>query len=312
MSEQRGRQRQQGQEAARYLLCSSEVLQKGLSYLGAPVTNKASRSTREWYFEGLYGSSSRALAVQWYALMTTRTDAKLNEKDASEEGFRAFLLTHNFLWRYSTARELAVHWGQCERLSRGEPLWRWVRKIAALKEEHIVWDCRLDREDTETFIISVDGTDYRAQEKSNEELNVDKKQYSKKFNHGGLKYEIAVGIASGKVVWVSGPHRGGKNDQTIFQEGLQAKIKAGKLAIADGGYSGPKVSVPNRREPKEVRQFKARVRARHETLNGRLKNFKILSETYRHNSKEKHGLAFDAIVVTVNMQIETGNQLFQV
>ena len=36
------------------------------------------------------------------------------------------------------AEVMASHLGVAERYCRGEPLWRWVRKIAALKEEKVL------------------------------------------------------------------------------------------------------------------------------------------------------------------------------
>lgn len=221
------------------------------------------------------------------------------------------MIAHAFLWKYYTSADIATRFRQCERYSRGHHLWKWVKNIAALKGEVIVWDELFDSDHSEIFIVSVDGTDFKIREKSTNELNVDKKQYSQKFNHGGLKYEIAVGLVNGKAVWTSGPHRGGRNDQEIFDEagGLAQKIKDGKLAISDGGYSGKKVCPPNTRDPKPVRRFKGRVRARHETFNGRLKNYSILQNMFRHDPK-KHGLVFDAVAVTINMQIDAGSSLF--
>ena len=54
-------------------------------------------------------------------------------------------------------------------------------------------------------------------------------------------------------------------------------------AIADSGYRGSKgVSIPDiTRDSKLANVFKRRVRGRHETFNGRIKNFAILRETFR-------------------------------
>ena len=62
----------------------------------------------------------------------------------------------------------------------------------------------------------------------------DKGQFSHKFNHGALKYEIAIDVYRSKVVWISGPHRAGLHDKTIFVEkGLKDKIPLGKKVISD-------------------------------------------------------------------------------
>jgi hypothetical protein len=100
--------------------------------------------------------------------------------------------------------------------------------------------------------------------------------------------------------------------------GLQAHLVAqGKQAIADSGYSGVRgggVSTPNRLDTAEVKEFKRRARARHENFNGRIKNFGILSQTFRHkiNRVEKHQTAFEAVCVIVQYQLENGSPLFEI
>jgi len=54
-----------------------------------------------------------------------------------------------------------------------------------------------------------------------------------------------------------------------------------------------------------------RVRARHETLNGQLKNWGILSQVFRHNIGS-HGEVFWACVVVRQLTIEDGEPLFEV
>lgn len=298
---------------ATYLLCASEVVDKGLKFLKKCHRKCASNATREVSFKRLYGSSPRVLAEQWYDLTTTEIPgAKLEEKDVSEEGFRKFLQAHNWVWDYpKNAESFGLRWQQCERLSRGEHVWNFIRKIAQLKHDKIVWEERLDDENTEIFILSVDGVDFRIREVSNERLNRVPGEWSKKFNHGALRYEIAVSVVTGRCVWINGPFRGAKSEKKIFQEGLANKMKEGKLGIADGGHSHPKLSCTNPRDRKDVRMFKRRVRMRHETFNGRLKYYRSLADTFHHH-RDKHGHVFDMVCVTVQYQLECGAELFVV
>jgi hypothetical protein len=55
--------------------------------------------------------------------------------------------------------------------------------------------------------------------------------------------------------------------------------------------------------------FKARVRARHETFNGRLKAYKSLSDTFHHNP-DNHKHLFEAICVTVQYVMDNGGKIF--
>ena len=87
------------------------------------------------------------------------------------------------------------------------------------------------------------------------------------------------------------------------------------MAIADGGYKSryaderEMLAIPNTTDPPHLKNFKSRVRQRHESLNGRLKFFKCLSETFRHGVA-KHKSAFEAVAVTVQYQMDNGGRIF--
>ena len=83
--------------------------------------------------------------------------------------------------------------------------------------------------------------------------------------------------------------------------------------VADKGYRGERtlISIPSSQDSNEVRDFKARALSRHETFNGRMKNFDCLAEVFRHGI-EKHQQCFDAVVVICQLQLENGSPLFNV
>jgi len=175
-----------------------------------------------------------------------------------------------------------------------------------------------------TFCITVDGTDYRQEEKQHPEFNIDTKQFSKKFQHCACKFEIAICIWTSKVVWISGPHRGGKLDKTIFGEGLVHLIPAGKLGIMDRGYQlkdrdlERRISKPRATDSKELHNFKARALSRHETFNGRVKRYASVSGQYfRHGGgadpgRDYYGAVITAIIVILQYDMDNGCQLFDV
>jgi hypothetical protein len=73
-------------------------------------------------------------------------------------------------------------------------------------------------------------------------------------------------------------------------------LDPGEMFIADRGYSDNwefAMTPTCWRNPFE--SMNARVKARHETVNRRIKIFNILSRVFR-NDKEKHWIAFHAIV----------------
>ena len=57
--------------------------------------------------------------------------------------------------------------------------------------------------------------------------------------------------------------------------------------------------------------MKGRVRVRHETLNGRLKNWEILSQVFCHNIL-LHCMVFQACAVVTQLTIEHREPLFKV
>ena len=136
--------------------------------------------------------------------------------------------------------------------------------------------------------------------------------YSHKSNHAGLNYEIAVSLTQSRIVWVSGPHPAGTGDLEVFRNGLKALIPEGSRVIADKGYRGEQcISTPNDLDEAHIRRYKSRARARHETVNGRIKNFKAVSQRF-HHSRAVHGPVFEAVCVVVQYQFDTGVELFQI
>jgi hypothetical protein len=112
-----------------------------------------------------------------------------------------------------------------------------------------------------------------------------------------------------------GPYPAGKPDIVVFREGgLKEKIPLGMKCIADNGYRGEKqlISTPaNSLDAAGVKELKRRARARHESFNGRLKNFRCLDVRFRHNI-DKHKTAFEAVAVICQYQLENGAPLFHV
>ena len=158
------------------------------------------------------------------------------------------------------------------------------------------------------------GTDFRVWEPKHPTLPYDKGFCSHKFNKAALRYEIAISLKASRMIWISGPHKGGRSDLQIFKEqnGLCQKIRKGKKVIVDGGYRGDKkLAHPDCMETKELQNFKSRARLRQESLNGRLKKFGALEQTFKHGVK-KHKFAFEAICVMVQNQMDCGSKLYDI
>jgi DDE superfamily endonuclease len=151
--------------------------------------------------------------------------------------------------------------------------------------------------------------------------------YSFKHHAAGFNYEVGVDLFTSRCIWLWGPFPAGAyKDAKMFREGgLMARLKRlGKKAIGDEGYKGfpDTISTANSLDSKEVKEFKARARARarHETYNSKLKTFAILSERFRckNNPNDEYSvqvklqMAFEAVNILVQYKMEFGEQLYDV
>ena len=140
-----------------------------------------------------------------------------------------------------------------------------------------------------------------------------KKWYSHKFNGPALRYEVCVCIQTGDIVWINGPHKPGEmNDISIFRSKLRSMLLPGEKVEADLGYRGDlsKIRHCGVFISRSDRRAKKRVRARHETINNRLKKFNSLHHKFRHRV-HKHKLVFKAVATIVQVAFDIGEKPFQ-
>ena len=158
-------------------------------------------------------------------------------------------------------------------------------------------------------LITVDGTDFWIQEPT----EFDPKWYNHKINGPAVSYEVAMCVKTGEIVWINGPFAAGRwDDRGIARLCLNEMLDDGEKYIADGGYfDGYQwAETPDGTHSLEQRMY-ALSRARHETVNGRFKNWRCLKQQYRH-SLEKHGPLFRSVAAIVQIGIMHGESLFSV
>ena len=92
-------------------------------------------------------------------------------------------------------------------------------------------------------------------------------------------------------------------------------LDEGEMVEADRGYQGEPMKIktpgPLHSRSKEEERSKDLVRARHETVNGRLKHFQILRALFRHDIR-RHSSVFRAVAVITELNIEEGDGMFPV
>ena len=163
--------------------------------------------------------------------------------------------------------------------------------------------------------MTVDGTDFRVPQQG---LAIEGNPFGshKYAGKSALRYELGVSILGGDLVWIQGPYPAGAfTDIAIFNKVLANFLEPGERVEADKGYAGhaDKIVCPANADkgPPERRAMSGRVRARHETLNGRLKTWGILSQVFRHRIT-LHGTALRACAVVTQIAIaDCGESLFE-
>jgi len=127
--------------------------------------------------------------------------------------------------------------------------------------------------------------------------------YSHKHRGAGLRYELAVSIGKGRVVWANGPFRCGEHsDLSIFRSGLKKLLDTEEFVIADNGYHDERcITPPHEHHP--LRNRFAEIRARHETVNGRMKQFNILRARF-HHPIHKHADCFYAVLNITSLMLD--------
>ena len=144
-----------------------------------------------------------------------------------------------------------------------------------------------------------------------------KKWRSYKYKKPAARFEIVTSILSGDIVRVAGPFPAGRiHDVNVFRhEGLkQLLLDAGEKAVADSGYRGEPlvIDLPLEDIDSDLSiENKTRARNRHETCNGRIKNWGCCSQCFRHNLTTQQDCV-TAVVVLTQYMIENGETLFEI
>ena len=277
--------------------------------LGWPEKRKWNSKDKDRRFRSCFGASSRVVAELWNCITQQEV-----EEPGSE--LKHLLWALIFLKVYAT---MEIHcsivgWPCAKSFAKWS--WYFVEKLANLKDKFISLENRFDGlgavVHTNCF-ISVDGTDCPVFEP----WPFTKKMYSHKLNGPGLKYEVAVCLKTGRIVWINGPFDGSKNDSTIFKEGLSNHLYDEEAVEADAGYNGDfKLKAPGMGKDSKERKMKSNARAQHEAVNGRLKQFNVLTTHFRHLKprnamKKKHQLCFNAVAVITQVKFINGEHVFE-
>jgi hypothetical protein len=295
------------------ILTMGEFLEIGLKVFFTEERIKTFRSYKSQVdnFKEYFGCTPLIAAKLWEDLQRTSIPEAKLDPDHLEP--KHFLMALHHLQKYPTDKERVGPWN-INRDEGRELVWYYLEKIQALKGEVIVWP---DDEEwsNDIWIVTVDGTHCWIEEPQHPDWSQDKKWYSHKYNKAGVNYELAIAIASSRLVWMNGPFRAAKGDNKVFRKNGLKKLlqRLKKKAIGDRGYNGHpnEVSTYNAHDRRGVRKFKSRALKRHENFNGMTKRFGCLKGRFRHSVK-RFATCFEAICVICQYQCEMEQPLYDV
>jgi hypothetical protein len=150
----------------------------------------------------------------------------------------------------------------------------------------------------ENIQIIVDGTECPIQRPTDDDIQW--LFYSGKKKKHTLKYEVAVNITNGEIVWISGPAPGKTHDLTMLRNnGLLLLLLSGEWLLADKGYQGDsRILVPFKGKWEDLTPWQqtfnrivGSVRVLVERSIGRIKRFSCLKVPWRHDIS-LHMIAF--------------------
>jgi hypothetical protein len=295
-----------------------EILEIGLltrGYTQERIAKNKPDRLNAW-FQTSFGCSPVVVSAMWRDLQTTGIDDARIGDEADDDfipiSIYDFLNALEFLKCYLPEKKREGMTNLSAKTLR-ERCWYYIGKLQQLKHDKVVWPENLPN--NTIWVMTVDGTHCAINEPLHPEFSQDKKYFSHKKNRAGWVYEIGLSLFTSNLIWMSGPHKAGANDKTIFAlpGGLKEVLaQEGVKAIGDKFYNGHgnEVTTFNAHDDPEVAKFKSRALKRHEVFNGLLKHFQILDGRFRNRGPEKFGSCFEAVAVICQYRMELEKPLF--
>ncbi|GAX24473.1 hypothetical protein FisN_2Hu038 [Fistulifera solaris] len=259
-------------------------------------------SSEDGEFREMFGCSVGVCVSLWNLLKKTES---LPPGSTSNKEHLLWALM--FLKVYGTEKVMCALAGGVDKDTFRKWSWQFVEAISSLQSFLIIWENRFKMDKGNDCLISVDGTDFLIPEHG-------RAFYSHKFKKSAFRYEVALCILTGDIVWVNGPYEAGLwPDINIFRNSLRSHLEPGERVEADDGYIGDHplfVKCPaGFANPPYTEYMQQRVRNRQETINKRFKQWKCLAGRWR-GELVKHGDAFAAVAVITQLAINHGEKLF--
>lgn len=175
----------------------------------------------------------------------------------------------------------------------------------------------------EIYEVIVDATEQRIERPKDKREN--KKYRSGKKKAHTLKTQIITDAESGRILHVSDTVEGKRHDFKLFQDTVAPSVRSGGIKVlADSGYQGIEKKFPKLFVVTSIKRFRgvlkltkkqkrhnrelSKVRVRVEHALGKMKQFKMLAQVYRH-AKNDYNTFFRATAGIVNLRISMRAQV---
>jgi hypothetical protein len=270
-------------------------------------------------FSGLFGCSPLICSKLWSLL---QLDGYLNNLAAGKQHPRHLLWALLFLKQYNP-EEVNSQMCHCDEKTYRKWVWIVVKAIAELSclvscrvpllcfctviLHTLLVDCHFSllqikwsnrnqfHNPNGRCRVSVDGTDFEIREPQ----PFDRQWYSHKFKGPGVRYEVVVAIATGWIVRINGPFAcGGFLDLRVanLPGGLIDDLDDDEMFVADRGYAaGCLFSVTPNGLNNAQQRLQKDIRARHENVNAKFKEWSSLANCFRHDPHRHHYQVFMSV-----------------
>ena len=200
----------------------------------------------------------------------------------------------------------------CDEKTYRKWAWRFLEGISEIVTPQVIDLENRFRDDVGNIIkMTVDGVQFLCDVHKGEGFTR-RTMWAWKFKKPGVNCSIGLNIRTGDIVWVDGSHPGPYHDLTMYRAGLKLYLEDGEMVSADKGYRGDETVSTPWTQTEEEQEVSSLHRARHKTVNCRMKMFHSLDTAFRHGIV-KHGLVFRTVATLVQLAIEIdGERLFDV
>ena len=290
------------------LIHPSDVLFQGhlFAKVDAQMQGRRCEASNVEQFKSLFGKHPKHLARAWRDL---QMHGLLNVADLGLElSFKGFMLGNNYLRNYLSLNVQCALFPGVHKHLAAELRWAFIHMMAGLKEYKLHMPTQAEW-DAVKCQLSVDGTHAKTNEPRDNDMRRNPKNFSYKNNFAGLNYQIAVNIFKNQIAYANTADPGSVHHMTAMRNEFIALLPEGARVIADSGYTGKSdleksiFAVRNTFDTAAVKNFKKSARARQESVNKRLKEYKCMKECWT-DGVERHKVAFTACLVLVQYAIE--------